>query len=54
MYIYESDNWADFTWDIETILSLIEDVNRRIGKLSVRLSSIGMDNSLLHLVCFLA
>jgi len=50
MYIYEYPNWTHFTWDVQEVLPLIEDVNRRIGKLSGRLSAIGIDNSLLQMV----
>ena len=50
MYIYETPNWTNFTWDIQPVLPLIEDINKRIGKLSGRLSSIGLDNSLLQMV----
>lgn len=50
MYIYETADWTSFSWNIELVLPLIEEVNRKIGQLSGRLTAIGLDNSLLQMV----
>lgn len=46
MYIHERDNWTDFRWDATSVSLLQDEVCRKQGVLSGRLSSLGFDSKL--------
>lgn len=46
MFIHESDNWTSFRWNSDKITDVLARVNKAIGFLAGRLSTIGFDNQL--------
>ena len=46
MFIYERENWTDFSWDANQLIDLMAQVNRETGFLAGRLSAIGFDAQL--------
>lgn len=46
MFIYERENWTDFSWDANQLIDLMAQVNRETGFLGGRLSAIGFDAQL--------
>ncbi|HKG04849.1 MAG TPA: DUF4172 domain-containing protein, partial [Pedobacter sp.] len=41
MYIHRLKSWPNFTWDVESLLSLLGDVRHRQGKILGKMSSLG-------------
>lgn len=42
-YIYQSDNWPDFTWRLDELINLLGEVRNLQGRLSGRMESLGFD-----------
>jgi len=42
-YIYQSDNWPDFTWRLDEIINLLIEVRNLQGRLLGRMESLGFD-----------
>jgi Fic family protein len=43
MWIYEHDNWPDFSWDAKTLASKLADVRHQQGRLLGRMEGLGFD-----------
>ena len=43
MWIHEHQNWPDFTWDIETLVSKLADTRHRQGRLLGRMEGLGFE-----------
>lgn len=46
MFIHETDNWTSFRWDSDKIVDLLARMNKTVGFLAGRLSTIGFDNQM--------
>ncbi len=43
MWIHEHQNWPDFTWDAEVLVSMLADVRHRQGRLLGRMEGLGFE-----------
>lgn len=43
MWIYEHQNWPNFTWDAETLVSKLADIRHRQGRLLGRMEGLGFE-----------
>lgn len=46
MYIHERENWTEFRWDNNSVALLLEEANRKQGRLYGRLGGLGFDSKL--------
>ncbi len=46
MWIYEHQNWSNFTWDSETLFSKLADIRYRQGRLFGRMTGLGFELNL--------
>jgi len=43
MWIHEHQNWPNFTWDAETLVSKLADIRHRQGRLLGRMEGLGFE-----------
>lgn len=51
MYIHQTKDWPNFSWDKDAINAKLAKVNKAAGFLAGRLSIIGFDSEELYQIC---